>query len=88
MSLTENSNQLFLPGRCNRTQNLRFGPYTKLFDSSIGLLKNFLNKVLKSVSSLQKPNTHRKFWIRAYPSPTAVEHHDHLEVHVRPLVSL
>ena len=26
MSLTENSNQLFLPGGCNRTQNLRFGP--------------------------------------------------------------
>ena len=28
MSLTENSNQVFLPGGCNRTQNLRFGPYT------------------------------------------------------------
>ena len=28
MSLTENSNQLFLPEGCNRTQNLRFGPYT------------------------------------------------------------
>ena len=28
MSLTENSNQLFLPGGCNRTQNLRFGLYT------------------------------------------------------------
>ena len=26
MSLTEKSNQLFLPGECNRTQNLRFGP--------------------------------------------------------------
>ena len=24
MPLTENSNQLFLPGGCNRTQNLRF----------------------------------------------------------------
>ena len=28
MSLTENSDQVFLPGGCNRTQNLRFGPYT------------------------------------------------------------
>ena len=28
MSLTENSDQAFLPGGCNRTQNLRFGPYT------------------------------------------------------------
>ena len=28
MSLTENSSQLFLPGGCNRTQNLRIGPYT------------------------------------------------------------
>ena len=28
MSLTENSNQLFLPVGCNRTQNLRFGPYS------------------------------------------------------------
>ena len=28
MSLTENSNQPFLPWGCNRTQNLRFGPYT------------------------------------------------------------
>ena len=31
MSLTENSAQVFLPGGCNRTQNLRFGPYTKMF---------------------------------------------------------
>ena len=30
MSLTENSDQVFLPGGCNRTQNLRFGPYTGL----------------------------------------------------------
>ena len=29
MPLTENSGQVFLPGGCNRTQNLRFGPYTK-----------------------------------------------------------
>ena len=29
MSLTENRDQVFLPGGCNRTQNLRFGPYTK-----------------------------------------------------------
>ena len=28
MSLTEYSDQVFLPGGCNRTQNLRFGPYT------------------------------------------------------------
>ena len=28
MSLTENSDQVFLPGGCNRTQNLKFGPYT------------------------------------------------------------
>ena len=28
MSLAENSNQLFLPGGCNKTQNLRFGPNT------------------------------------------------------------
>ena len=28
MPLTENSGQVFLPGGCNRTQNLRFGPYT------------------------------------------------------------
>ena len=26
MSLTENSDQVFLPGGCNRTQNLRFWP--------------------------------------------------------------
>ena len=31
MSLTENSDQVFLPGGCNRTQNLRFGPYTIYF---------------------------------------------------------
>ena len=30
MSLTENSDQVFLPGGCNRTQNLRFGPYTNV----------------------------------------------------------
>ena len=35
MSLTENSDQVFLPGGCNRTQNLRFGPYTKFL-----ILKN------------------------------------------------
>ena len=29
MCMTEKSNQLFLPVGCNRTQNLRFGPYTK-----------------------------------------------------------
>ena len=28
MSLTENSDQVFLPEGCNRTQNLRLGPYT------------------------------------------------------------
>ena len=28
MFLTENSDQVFLPRGCNRTQNLRFGPYT------------------------------------------------------------
>ena len=28
MCLTDNSDQVFLPGGCNRTQNLRFGPYT------------------------------------------------------------
>ena len=28
MSLTENSDQVFLPGVCNRTQNMIFGPYT------------------------------------------------------------
>ena len=32
MSLTENSDQVFLPGGCNRTQNLRFGPYTSSFE--------------------------------------------------------
>ena len=31
MSLTENSDQVFLPGGCDRTQNLRFGPYTIIF---------------------------------------------------------
>ena len=28
MSQTEISDHVFLPGGCNRTQNLRFGPYT------------------------------------------------------------
>ena len=28
MFLTEYSDQVFLPGGCNRTKNLRFGPYT------------------------------------------------------------
>ena len=28
MSLTENSNQVFLPGGCNRTQNVKFGLFT------------------------------------------------------------
>ena len=37
MSLTENSDQVFLPGGCNRTQNLRFGPYT-IYDNSVKLL--------------------------------------------------
>ena len=36
MSLTENGDQVFLPGGCNRTQNLRFGPYTKWFGSFHG----------------------------------------------------
>ena len=34
MPLTENSGQIFLPGGCNRTQNLRFGPYTNILDHS------------------------------------------------------
>ena len=33
MSLTENSNQHFLPGGCNITQNLRFDPYTIIIRS-------------------------------------------------------
>ena len=33
MSLTENSDQVSLPGGCNRTQNLRFGPYTNKLHS-------------------------------------------------------
>ena len=41
MSLTENSSQLFLPGGCNRTQNLRFGPYT--IDSILELCRTFPN---------------------------------------------
>ena len=35
MSLTENSDQVFLPGGCNRTPNLKFGPYTKSYEAII-----------------------------------------------------
>ena len=39
MSLTENSDQVFLPGGCNRTQNLKFGPYTICDNSRIAFIE-------------------------------------------------
>ena len=45
MPLTENSGQIFLPGVCNRTQNLRFGPYTK--NLSVCLTDFFLLHYIK-----------------------------------------
>ena len=50
MSLTENSNQLFLPRGCNRTQNLRFGPKTKCGKSDFSYLKElFLKERIRSL---------------------------------------
>ena len=40
MSLTENSKQVFLPVGCNRTQNLRFGPYTIMANIAQFLIGN------------------------------------------------
>ena len=49
MSLTENSDKAFLPGGCNRTQNLRFGPihYLQIIDNER------LKKLRFSVDSLK-----------------------------------
>ena len=49
MPLTENSGQVFLPGGCNRTQNLRFGPYT-----NIPILTNELDFLKNTVISVER----------------------------------
>ena len=55
MSLTENSDQVFLPGGCNRTQNLRFGPYTiKLFSSYRANTIFVLHKVQREITQKVK----------------------------------
>ena len=46
MSLTENSDQVFLPGGRNRTQNLRFGPYTIMHVSKFEFRKTSILETL------------------------------------------
>ena len=45
MPLTENSGQIFLPGGFNRTQNLRFGPYTSIHVTQVAALLTIYSSV-------------------------------------------
>ena len=64
MSLTENSDQVFLPGGCNRTQNLRFGPYTIYCISHSYKLKVCPRKIMvvNLLSGIEKVSVLRQGW--------------------------
>ena len=64
MSLTENSDQVFLPGGCNRTQNLRFGPYTifhNMYATSFDKFK-LSQKKLASPLATYFNEQHKLYW--------------------------
>ena len=61
MPLTENSGQVFLPGGCNRTQNLRFGPYTINFLRTGQVQNNFDSTFIATYSFRSSDSTHIYF---------------------------